>query len=246
MGQLDGKVVIVSGGARGMGAAHAARMVSEGAKVVIADRRIEEGQALAASLGDNCLFVELDVRAAGQWSNAVSAAVRAFGDVTCLVNNAGILLTHRLETATENEWQQVIDTNQLGTFLGMRAVIPSMRRAGAGAVVNISSTAGIKGYTDCFAYLASKWAIRGMTKAAALELAPAGIRVNSVHPGDVLTPMITELEAPAGAVPGFDEIPLARFGESQEITNLVVFLLSDQASYVTGAEYVIDGGATAG
>lgn len=245
VGQLDGKVVIISGGARGMGEAHACRMISEGACVVVADRRVKEGQALADKLGDRCIFTELDVRDAGQWSNTVFIAEQAFGNVTSLVNNAGVLVSHRLETATQDEWQQVIDVNQLGTFLGMKAVIPSMRQAGTGAIVNISSTAGIVGYTDCFAYVASKWAIRGMTKAAALEMAPAGIRINSVHPGDVLTPMITELESPGGAVPEPGEIPLARFGLPEEIANLVTFLLSDQANYVTGAEYLIDGGVTA-
>ena len=228
MRRADGQVVLVSGGARGMGEAHARRLIDEGASVVLGDIRTEEGQALAASLGDQARFVELDVTRRDQWAEAVEAAERTFGPVSSLVNNAGIVIIHGFETATDEEWQRVIDVNQRGVFLGIQTVIPSMRRRGGGSIVNVSSNLGMVGYVDLSAYIASKWAVRGLTKAAALELAPLGIRVNSVHPGETTTPMMTELSG--SEVPDVSQIPLGRWATPEEVANLVLFLVSDESS----------------
>lgn len=243
---MDGKTVIISGGARGMGAAYARRIVEENGRAVIGDILTEEGNELAESLGDSARFIRLDVTQEDDWCQAVATASKHFGLPTGLVNNAGILRHARIDATTSEQWQQTIDVNQKGVFLGMRTVAEAMRASGGGSIVNISSTAGIVGFTDCFSYVASKWAVRGMTKAAALELARYGIRVNSVHPGDTMTDMIAGDVASSGAVTTHDQIPLGRYAAPADIAQLVLFLLSDESSYISGAEHVIDGAVTAG
>ncbi|MEZ2388137.1 glucose 1-dehydrogenase [bacterium RCC_150] len=245
-GRMAGKTVVVSGGARGMGAAYARRIVEEDGRVVIGDVLTEEGLDLADSLGGSARFIRLDVTREAHWHNAVRGASKHFGPLSGLVNNAGILHQERMDSTTLEQWQRTIDINQKGVFLGMQAVAGAMRNAGGGSIVNISSTAGMVGFTDCFSYVASKWAVRGMTKAAALELAPHGIRVNSVHPGDTMTGMIAGSLASSGAVTAHEQIPLGRYATPSDIAQLVLFLLSDESGYISGAEHVIDGAITAG
>ncbi|MGO4246204.1 SDR family oxidoreductase [Paenarthrobacter sp. RAF54_2] len=245
-GRMAGKTVIISGGARGMGAAYADQIVQEGGRVIIGDILLEQGRELAEYLGPAARFVRLDVTKEDHWHEAVASASKYFGPLTGLVNNAGILVHERLDMTTPDQWQRTIDVNQKGVFLGMRAAAAAMRASGGGSIVNISSTAGIVGFTDCFSYVASKWAVRGMTKAAALELAGDGIRVNSVHPGDTMTDMIAGDIASSGAVTTHDQIPLGRYAAPLEIAQLVLFLLSDESSYISGAEHIIDGAVTAG
>ncbi|MBJ22554.1 MAG: glucose 1-dehydrogenase [bacterium] len=245
-GDLEGKVALISGGARGMGAAEATLFVSEGGRVVIGDVLDEEGEKAAAAIGDAALYVHLDVTRESDWQAAVATAEEMFGQLDVLVNNAGILRVGLLEEMELEEYELVIRINQIGVFLGMKTAAPAMRRAGAGSIVNISSMAGIKGIGGAIAYTASKFAVRGMTKAAAIELGPAGIRVNSVHPGGIETPMIASVGA--GSEEGEREhaIPIARIGRPDEVAQLVLWLASDKSSYSTGSEFLIDGGDAAG
>ncbi|MFQ6324976.1 glucose 1-dehydrogenase [Nocardia sp. CWNU-33] len=241
MDRVNGKTVIVSGGARGMGAAFARRLVAEGAAVVVADVLVEEGKAVAAELGDRALFVPLDVTDETAWHAVVAEAERAFGPVSGLVNNAGIVHVDPIEKLAEADYRRVIDVNQVGVFLGMKAVVPSMRRAGGGSIVNISSIGGIIAFSNILGYVASKWAVRGMTKAAAQEFGVDGIRVNSVHPGVVATEMTATSERSNSMV---HDLPLSRAAAPDELASLVLFLISDEASYCTGSEFVADGGYT--
>jgi 3alpha(or 20beta)-hydroxysteroid dehydrogenase len=243
MGRIDGKVAIISGGARGMGAAHARRFVAEGAAVLIGDVLDDEGRMLAKGLGDRAVFAHLDVTSEVSWNDAVAAAEARFGPVSVLVNNAGIASVGRIETLDLADYRRVVEVNQIGTFLGMKAVLPSMRRAGGGSIVNISSTGGLVGFDSLVSYVASKFAVRGMTKTAAVEFAQDGIRVNSVHPGMIRTPM-------TAGVPESDDLvtrqaPLHRMADPEEVTNMVLYLASDEAGFSTGAEFVVDGGFTA-
>lgn len=241
MGRVEGKVAIVSGAARGLGAAFARGLADEGAHVVIADVLANEGAAVAGELGERACFVPLDVTRVQDWARAVGVARERFGDVTVLVNNAGIRVMHTIKDLTEADYRRVVDVNQLGAVLGMQAVLPSMQAAGGGSIVNVSSVLGVSAAPGRFSYVASKWALRGMTKAAALELAADGIRVNSVHPG------IFPTELTRGAnVATFGDLPLGRLGELHEAARLVVYLASDESSYTTGAEHVVDGGLTVG
>jgi 3alpha(or 20beta)-hydroxysteroid dehydrogenase len=232
--------VIVTGGARGIGAAVARTLVAEGARVVIGDLLDDEGKAVAEELGDRAAYVHLDVADPDQWTAAVAAAERAFGPVGALVNNAGILVFGTIEEATPEEFRRVLDVNLYGAWLGMRAVLPSMRRAGGGCVVNVSSTAGLMGYANLGAYVASKWGLRGLTKTAALELGRDGVRVCSVHPGPIRTPMVAGVDE--SVVEGQ---PIPRFGEPEEVARMVRFLIVE-ATYSTGSEFVVDGGAATG
>ncbi|MFC3966146.1 glucose 1-dehydrogenase [Nocardia jiangsuensis] len=240
MSRLSGKVALISGAARGMGAAHARAVVAEGGRVVLGDILDEPGAALADELGDAAVHVPLDVRDPEAWSAAVRTADERFGGLHVLVNNAGIVNGNLLPDFELSEWQKIIDINLTGTFLGMRASVPLLRKSGGGSIVNISSVEGLRGSAGLHGYVATKFAVRGLTKSAALELAPQGIRVNSVHPGLIRTPM-TE-----GIPEDFLQIPLGRGAEPEEVSALVVFLASDESSYSTGAEFVVDGGLTAG
>ncbi|TQC41375.1 glucose 1-dehydrogenase, partial [Rhodococcus sp. WS4] len=247
MTRLEGKAAIITGAARGQGASHARAFVAEGARVVIADVLTDAGEALAADLGDQATFVELNVGDQGDWNLVVEEAERRFGSVNILVNNAAIFRTAPIEETTEEEYRTIVTVNQVGTFLGMRAVLSSMRRAGGGSIVNVSSIGGLGGSPTTVAYSASKHAVRGMTKVAALEFAQYGIRVNTVYPGAINTPMLQESRrydrqddatnhgASDAAVAG---IPLHRVAEPEEVSQMVLFLASDESSYSTGADFV--------
>jgi 3alpha(or 20beta)-hydroxysteroid dehydrogenase len=236
MGRVAEKVALISGGARGMGASHARALVAEGAKVVIGDILDDDGRALASELGAAARYVHLDVTQPSEWAAAVEAAVGEFGKLNVLVNNAGIFNFGPLKTFDLTEWQQVLDVNVTGTLLGIQAVIDPMTAAGGGSIINISSIEGLRGAAWVHGYVASKWAVRGLTKSAALELAPNKIRVNSIHPGFIRTAM-TEM-IPQDLL----NIPLGRPGEPQDVSTFVLFLASDESSYATAAEFVVDGG----
>ncbi|WP_019929151.1 SDR family oxidoreductase [Nocardia sp. BMG111209] len=242
-GRLAGRVALISGGASGMGASHARAFVAEGARVVLGDIAAEAGAKLAAELGDNAAYVPLDVTSAAAWTAAVARSVELFGKLDVLVNNAGVLDGGALGTYTEQQWQRVLSINLTGPFLGLSAARDALVAARPAAVVNISSAAGMQGVAGMHAYTASKFGLRGLTKSAALELAPHGVRVNSVHPGGILTPMIG---APTGATADREANTLTRLGVAEEVSGLVVFLASAESSYCTGSEFVVDGGMTAG
>ncbi|RBO93741.1 glucose 1-dehydrogenase [Nocardia puris] len=241
MGRVSDRTVLITGGARGMGAAFARRLVEEGASVVIADVLAEEGAAVAAELGERARFEPLDVTDEAAWQAVVERAESAFGPVSGLVNNAGIVHVDPIEKLSEADYRKVIDVNQVGVFLGMKAVLPSMRRAGGGSIVNISSIGGIIAFSGILGYVASKWAVRGMTKAAAQEFGADGVRVNSVHPGVVATDMTATSERSQGMV---HDQPLPRAATARELADLVLFLISAESGYCTGAEFVADGGYT--
>ena len=239
MARVDGKVVLISGGARGMGAAHAEALVSEGAQVVIGDVLDDAGREVAEKLGDAGCFVHLDVTDPDQWDAAVDATLTRFGRLDALVNNAGIVKVGQLRGSSVADWQQVIDVNLTGAYLGMRAVVESLIIGGGGSIINISSVEGLAGSAHLHAYVAAKFGLRGITKSTAVELAPHGIRVNSIHPGLVLTPMSK------GVTDDFmSPIPMRRGAVPSEISTFVVLLVSDESTYATGSEFVIDGGLT--
>ncbi len=248
MGRLDGKVALITGGARGMGKSHVRHFVAEGARVVFGDVRDEQGRHVAAGLGEqSCRYTHHDVTSEDDWAAAVALAVQAFGRLDVLVNNAGILAFAPIAEMPLADFRRVLEVNAVGCWLGMKAVIDPMTKAGGGSIVNISSIEGFTGAAGLSAYSASKFAIRGMTKVAAQELAPFGIRVNSVHPGGVLTRMITDSAgARADGEAFLRSMPLGRFAEPAEISRLVAFLASDESSYSTGSEFVADGGLLAG
>lgn len=243
MGRLEGKVALITGGARGQGAAEAARFALEGATVYITDVLDEEGAAMAAGLGDAVTFLHHDVTSEQEWIAIVDGIVEAQGRIDVLVNNAGIFQVVGMTDTSLEDWNRMIAINQTGVFLGLREVGRRMRDQGGGSIVNISSIAGMRGASIAFAYSASKWAVRGMTKSAALELGPHGVRVNSVHPGIIETAMLHEFGDRAPAIT--QRIPIGRTASADEVANLVVFLASDEASYCSGQEFVIDGAMTA-
>ena len=236
MGRVDGKVALISGAARGMGASHARLLAAEGARVVLGDVLDDEGRAVAEEIGDAARYVHLDVTNPEDWAAAVDLALNAFGALNVLVNNAGIVYRRTLRNLERERWQRVLDVNLTGTMLGMRAVIEPMTAAGGGSIINMSSIQAMRGTPGNHGYVASKWAIRGLTKSAALELAPNNIRVNSLHPGMIRTPMTAHM--PEDLVAS----PLGRIGEPVEVSTFVLFLASDESSFATGAEFVMDGG----
>jgi len=239
MGRVDDKVVLVSGGARGMGAAHAETLVSEGARVVIGDVLDEHGRAVAEKLGESAHFEHLDVTDPDGWQKLVNAALDRFGRLDALVNNAGIVKVGPLRGSSVSDWQRVLDVNLTGAYLGMRAAIEPMIDGGGGSIVNISSVEGLAGSAHLHSYVAAKFGLRGITKSAAVELAQYNIRVNSIHPGLVHTPMSKGVTAEF-----MTPIPMRRGALPAEVSTFVVFLVSDESAYATGAEFVVDGGLT--
>ena len=250
MGRLEGKVALISGGARGQGAVEARMMAGEGAKVVIGDILDDLGRQVAAEpaeAGLDVTYVHLDVTSEADWAAAVAAAVSAYGHLDTLVNNAGILIRKGIEDTTEADWDRIMDINAKGVFLGSKAAIPALRQAGGGSIVNISSTAGLVGSPEGSAsYTATKGAVRLLTKSTAIQYARDGIRCNSVHPGPIDTEMIRDtFSDPERWEARMRRLPLKRVGTPEDIAYGVIYLASDEASFVTGSELVIDGGTTA-
>ena len=248
--RLEGKVAIISGGARGMGATEARMFAKEGAKVVFGDVRDDLGKQVEAEISESsgeAIYVSLDVTDALSWQNAVDMAVSRFGKLDILVNNAGIVYNQSGDDATVEEWDRLMDVNAKGVFLGIKAVIPEMRKAGGGSIVNISSISGMIGQHGIHpGYNASKGAVRLLTKATAIQYANEGIRVNSVHPGPIATPMTEASRAdPERYQNSISRTPMGRYGQPEDIAYGVLFLASDESSYMTGSELVIDGGYTA-
>jgi 3alpha(or 20beta)-hydroxysteroid dehydrogenase len=243
MNRLDDKVALITGGARGQGAAEAELFVNAGAQVVITDVLDTEGRATAERLGDACEFLHHDVASEDDWKSIVETIVGLHGRLDILVNNAGIFRVAGLVETSLEMWQQMIDINQTGVFLGMRTAAPAMQANGSGSIINISSIAGMKSASVAHAYSASKWAVRGMSKSAAVELAPSGVRVNSVHPGIIDTNMLEEFGSVRNSIES--RIPLGRVASAEEVGKLVLFLASDDSSYCTGHEFVVDGAMTA-
>lgn len=246
---LQGKVALVTGGASGIGLAECQLFAELGAKVVLADVRVEEGQDATAAIGTNrCVFAALNVSQPEHWQAAVECAVTRFGRLDCLVNNAGIFRSTPIETTSATEYMDVVSVNQLGTFLGIQAVVPAMRDVGGGSIVNVASTAGVQASPGpVIAYTASKFAVRGMTRVAAIELGPLGIRVNTLIPGMIDTPMNRGNPAMLDAVSALARLqPIPRLGRPEECARLAAFLCSDAASYCTGSDFAADGGFLAG
>ncbi|HEV8295893.1 MAG TPA: glucose 1-dehydrogenase [Acidimicrobiales bacterium] len=239
MGRLDDKVALITGGARGQGAAEAMLFAAEGATVYITDVLTEEGEKTAASAG--ATFVEHDVTSPDQWRSVIERIVGEQPRLDVLINNAGIIYWKTMTETALDVWNRVLAVNQTGVFLGMQAVAPQMKAQGSGSIINISSIGGLRGAGPCFAYGATKWAVRGMTKGAAQELGPFGIRVNSIHPGIIDTLMIADLPKDEMA----QRVPLRRYASPDEVAKLALWLASDDSAYASGAEFVLDGGQTA-
>ncbi|WP_338699248.1 glucose 1-dehydrogenase [Streptomyces sp. Q6] len=245
MNDLTGKTVLITGGARGIGGEVARTAIAAGANVVIGDVLDDDGKALAGELGERARYVHLDVTDEEEWQAAAAYATAEFGRIDGLVNNAGISTGMPFETESVERFRKVLDVNLVGVFAGMKTVVPAMREAGGGSIVNISSAAGLMGLALTSSYGASKWGVRGLTKIAAVEQGTAKVRVNSVHPGMTYTPMTAQVGIQQGDG-NYPNTPMGRVGEADEIAKAVVFLLSDDSSYVTGAELAVDGGWTTG
>lgn len=244
-GRLEGKVALISGGARGQGATEAELFVREGARVVIGDVLDDEGKATADRIGENCRYLHLDVTLEADWQNALQFTVDEFGSPDILVNNAGIFIIRPIVMTTLEDFERVQKINTTGVFLGIKTVGPAMCEAGRGSIINISSVAGLKGTAGTIAYTASKWAVRGMTKSAANEFAAFGVRVNSVHPGIIDTPMAAEFKDLGVMDAVRQAIPMGKETGPETVANLVLFLASDDSHYSTGSEFVVDGGMVA-
>ena len=245
MGRLEGKVALITGGAKGQGASEAALFRAEGATVWIVDVDDERGEATAAEVG--ATYRHLDVRDEAAWSALVSEIVAGDGHLDALINNAGIFTYARMVDTSVDDFTRQFDVNQLGVFLGMRAVAPTMIAARRGSIVNISSAAGIVGTPNTIGYSATKWAVRGMSKVAAVELGRHGVRVNSVHPGVIDTELLYEnpVMQREDLTPVLRTVPLRRMAQPSEVATVALFLASDEASYCTGGEFIVDGGVTA-
>ncbi|MBV1913847.1 MAG: SDR family oxidoreductase [Pseudomonadales bacterium] len=248
MGRLEGKVALVTGAALGMGRSHARLFAKEGATVIITDVNEEAGRENTQFINDaggKAVFLKHDVASEADWKQVVDQAIESYGKVDILVNNAGILLSKSLEDTSVEEWDLVMNINLKGVFLGCRAIVPAMNKAGGGSIVNISSIYGIIGSPDCAAYEASKGGVRLLTKAAATDLVKHKIRVNSIHPGMIKTEMTKGIEDIPEAAAGIAaKVLLGRMAEPEEVSNAVLFLASDESSYVHGSELVVDGGYT--
>ncbi len=246
---LENKVAFISGGARGMGAVEARLFAQEGCRVAIGDLREDEGRKVEAEInetGGECLYLRLDVTSEESWQEAIAATVGGFGKLDILVNNAGIYRTERVEETSVELWEQVMEINSKGVFLGTKHAIPQLRKAGGGSIINISSTAGLVGSNMAAAYSASKGAVRMFTKATAIQYAQDGIRANSIHPGIIQTDMTAALLAdPNHYQERLDRTPLGRIGRPEDVAYGALFLASDESSFMTGSELVIDGGRTA-
>ena len=245
MGRLDGKVALITGGARGQGAQEARLFAEHGAKVVLTDVLDVEGKQTAADIGGHASYHHHDVTSESDWTGIVESVIAEHGQLDVLVNNAGILSIAPLVMTTEDDYRRVIDVNQIGVFLGMKAVVPHMVERQQGSIINISSVAGLMGSPGMIAYGASKWAVSGMTKSVALEVAPFGVRVNSIHPGIIVTPMLEEFEKWGIMGNVIERVPVGRKAEAAEVANLALYLASDESAYSTGSEFIIDGGLTA-
>ena len=246
-GRLDGKIALITGGARGQGAAEALLFASEGARVVITDVLDSDGEAVAAS-AEGVSYLHHDVTQESEWESVVAEVIEDHGKIDAFINNAGIYRHAPIAETTIEEYRLVIEINQVGVFLGLKHVGPVMAAAGSGSIVNISSIAGMRGGAGSLSYTASKWAVRGMTKVAMSEFAPSGVRVNSIHPGLIDTPMLQELPAVEGGQ--LDQIvrriPYGRVAEAVEVAKLALFLVSDDSEYCNGTEFIIDGGMIQG
>ena len=251
MGRLDAKVAVITGAARGMGAAEARLFADEGACVLLADRRDEEGRAVCAQIErahpGRAVYAHLDIRSEEDWENGVRLASEVFGGIDVLVNNAGIIRIAPLSECSVELFRQVVDTNLIGAFMGIRAVIEPMRERGGGSIVNVSSVQGLEGRFGMPAYTASKFGVRGLSKTAAIELGPLGIRVNTLYPGPTKTAMTRrEGWTDADYDRAYGDYPLGRMAEADELARVALFLASDESSFCTGGDFAADGGVTAG